>query len=288
MGINREEICEACGNKMQNWQIATDCILFRCPNCLHIKRDLSISNAMSRESAWGGNEFFDDVRNKLTLRRLNKYLASKKKLSVLEIGFGKGSMLSNFIKKGYKTSGIEAEYLKIQIDEFAEKNSKLFFGKAESIELPDKEFDVIYGIHLIEHLDSPSIVFKKCFKALKDDGLIYFMTPNSTSKGLSFFKDKWWNLEDPTHVRFFSPKSVMLMLNKSGFKKVITNTPISDSLSVEINSTMRYFKQKSKTHGILDNKLIQILNLSFLPSFLLVRVFYPKIAPSMEIIAYKI
>ena len=89
-------------------------------------------------------------------------------------------------KKGYKTSGVKPNILKFKLMNL-QKRIQIIFGKAESIELPDKEFDVIYGIHLIEHLDSPSIVFKKCFKALKDDGLIYFMTPNSTSKGLSFF-----------------------------------------------------------------------------------------------------
>ena len=109
MTFNRDEICEVCSTKTTHWNIGENCILIRCPNCNHIKRDLSLCNFGIRKSEWGGSEFFDKVRAFLTILRLNKYLPRNKKLSVLEIGFGSGEILKKFIRRGFEVYGIESE-----------------------------------------------------------------------------------------------------------------------------------------------------------------------------------
>jgi len=287
MQLNKQEICEACGHFMLEWNISSNCTLLKCPQCFHIKRDLELCNAQRREHAWGGSELFDEIRAFLTRRRLNKLLSKNKRLSLLEIGFGSGKILVKFLEKGHKVHGVEADLLEIHIDELLKKYGTLHFGKIENIQLPKEEFDLIYGIHVIEHLDNPAEVFKKCHDALKKEGILYFITPNSTSKGLTIFKDKWWNLEDPTHIRFFSPQSIKIMLNRAGFRKIEIGIPVWDSLTLEINSLLRFLRWNSKEHGVLSKKYAKLVDAFLLPFFIVIRMFYPILSPSLEVIAWK-
>lgn len=287
MHTNAKERCEACGARMTDWRISPDCVLSRCPDCFHIKRDLQRCYTHAREHAWGGSSFFDKIRTYLTMRRLNGLLPGKKPLKILEIGFGSGRILLKFLERGHAVYGIEAEMLEIDINERLKKEGTLYFDTIENVDFPEEEFDVIYGIHVIEHVENPEIVFKKCCEALGKDGVVYFLTPNSRSKGLALFRDAWWNLEDPTHIRFFSDKSVKTMLHKAGFTSVKTGTPIWDSLTLEINSLFRYFTRNSKKHGVLENTGIKIIDAVLIPIVLVIRSIYPPIRPTLEIIAKK-
>ena len=103
---------------------------------------------------------------------------------------------------------------------------------------------------------------------------------------LKIFKDKWWNLEDPTHIRFFSKQSVTIMLEKAGFTDVKVSIPRWDSLTIEANSVMRHFS-KSSQHGVLSGKLGLLAILALFPFFLLLRFPWRKISPSIEITATK-
>ena len=287
MQLNKQEICEACGHLMLEWNISSNCTLLKCPQCFHITRGLKLCNAQAREHAWGGSELFDKIRAFLTMRILNKLLLKNKQLNVLEIGFGSGKILAKFLKKGHKVHGVEAEHLEIHIDKLLKKYGTLYLEKIENIQLPIEEFDLIYGIHVIEHLDDPAEVFMKCHDALKKEGFLYFLTPNSTSKGLTIFKDKWWNLEDPTHIRFFSPQSINIMLNRAGFRKIETRIPVWDSLTLEINSLLRFLISNSKEHGVLGKKYAKLVDAFLLPFFIVIRMFYPILSPSLEVIAWK-
>jgi len=250
-------------------------------------RELERCKARAREHAWGGSEFFDKIRALLTIRRLDRLLPKNIQLNLLEIGFGSGKILTKFLKKGYKVSGVDADNLRVHIDESLEKSATLYWEKIENSQLPTNEFDSIYGIHVIEHLENPVEVFKKCHDALKKEGFLYFLTPNSLSKGLTVFKDKWWNLEDPTHIRFFSPQSISIMLKTAGFRKIKTRIPVWDSLTLEINSLLRFLESNSKEHGVLGSKYTKLVDALLLPFFIMIRIFYPTLSPSIEVTAWK-
>jgi len=283
---NKSYTCEVCNTEMKKWQISPDNVLLQCPNCLHIKRDIELCNANAREHAWGGSSFFDKIRNYLTYRQLVRIIKKTDK-NILEIGFGYGDILAKFFQNGDKINGVDLDALDISVNEIVKKNGTLTFGKVEEVQFNDEEFDLIYAIHLVEHLEDIKNVFDKCYNALKKDGVLFFITPNANSKGLKIFKDSWWNLEDPTHLRFFSEKSISLMLNKSGFKDIKTSIPIWDSVTVEINSLVRKINKKSKTHGALNSLLVKIINIALLPFSMFIRLFCSKISSSLMVIAKK-
>jgi len=275
---------------MENWILDERNTLFRCPACGHILRDLQACPANARRHAWGGVGLFDRIRNSLTFRSMASKLrgtGTGGNLSVLEIGFGSGLLLAKSLAKGWIASGIEAESLDIPINETVKSEAALIYGKIEETGFAPDSFDLIYAVHVAEHLDDPAQVFAKCHSMLKPGGMLYLMTPNADSLGLRWFKSAWWNLEDPTHVRFFSPGSITRMLEDAGYTAVSVKIPAWDSIMVEANSVLRKTKSDAGEHGILSHKLIRVPVMLLAAPFLLVRLLAPRLSPSMEITAVK-
>ena len=113
--------------------------------------------------------------------------------------------------------------------------------------------------------------------SLRQGGVFYCITPNAQSYGLSLFGQSWWNLEDPTHYRFFSRRSLTVALSQAGFHTVRTNIVTEDSLTLEVNSALRVLHTPgTKTIGIM-----------LTPFAFLARLCIPTLSPSIEAIAVK-
>lgn len=67
-------------------------------------------------------------------------------------------------------------------------------GSAENIPFPDKSFDVVTLLEVIEHVKNPESALKEIHRVLKDDGLLVMSTPDNHL----VFRTMWWVWE-----RFF-------------------------------------------------------------------------------------
>jgi SAM-dependent methyltransferase len=263
-------------------------VLFRCPSCAHVVRDLSISGKPVRAHAWGGSATFDRMRIGLTMRRLRPLLPRGRRLRILELGFGRGLMLARFLAEGHECHGIEAGMLDVEVDPLVRDRATIHLGIAEEVELPADYFDLAYAIHVVEHLRDPQRVFDKVAASLTPGGQVYFMTPNAESLGLTLFRDKWWNLEDGTHLNFFSFRSITMMLERAGLSGVRPAIPILDSLTIEPNSALKFFFPETGEHGIMQSRLVKALDLALIPPALVARVVVPRLSPSMDVRAVRV
>jgi 2-polyprenyl-3-methyl-5-hydroxy-6-metoxy-1,4-benzoquinol methylase len=110
---------------------------------------------------------------------LSKYLEKMpKNSSVLDYGCATGYIL-NWIKKDYGIKdvlGIELNHVNA---EYGRNNFDLsIFEIAELNELPDKkQYDLMISFAVLEHILNPVNALNEMRKYLKDDGIIYLMTP---------------------------------------------------------------------------------------------------------------
>jgi 2-polyprenyl-3-methyl-5-hydroxy-6-metoxy-1,4-benzoquinol methylase len=277
--------CEVCGRAVGEWRVGPTCVLWRCPWCGHVMRDLERCRARARVHAWGGDEALDSVRTWLTMRSLSRLLPGPAPLSVLEIGFGRGLLLARFAEAGHDVTGIDPGMLERDVPEELRRRAALHALPAEEMELSPDRFDLIYGIHVVEHLRDPAVVFRSCRAALRPGGGLYLITPNAGSEGLKVFGESWWNLEDPTHIRFYSRQSISSALYDAGFDRVLTRIPAWDSLTLEIGSVLRAVGWRSTEHGVLGSRLALAVYAMALPAAVVARLVRPALAPSMEVLA---
>ena len=128
--------------------------------------------------------------------RLNCHLKGK----VLDIGCGIGDMLS--YRKN--TVGLDVNPLNVAFC----KNRKLnaFIMKPNIIPFNDKTFDSVLLDNVLEHIESPSLLFKEIRRVLKPDGLLLIGVPGE--KGYR---------SDDDHKIFYDKKKLQILAKKNQF-----------------------------------------------------------------------
>ncbi|MEM3399439.1 MAG: class I SAM-dependent methyltransferase [Candidatus Micrarchaeia archaeon] len=147
---------------------------------------------------------------------------------VLDVGCGDGEHYGKALAKECQLYGIDISNEAVSI---ARKNGMdATVGEADNLPFGDGEFDAVLFIDVLEHLFNPEGALHEANRVLKNNGFIIVSLPNAAyiRERLSFlfgdfnprgsphtsFDSPW---ADP-HIRFFTKKTVMALLQKTGFK----------------------------------------------------------------------
>ncbi len=195
------------------------------------------------------------------LHRLNpirlKYIQSKYNLSekrVLDIGCGGGLLSEELCKNGAIVTGIDSSSKSIKIAKQHAKEQGLDITYInESIFKSSfvKEFDCIVCFEMIEHIESPNLLFKKILEISKKDSSLFLSTLNRNLKSFIFAKlIAEYILEyvpKGTHQysKFITPYELSKMLEENEY---ILNTldglkfnPINESFALTNDIDINYF-----------------------------------------------
>jgi SAM-dependent methyltransferase len=273
-----------CGTPLRPWPLGPHDVLDRCPRCGHVQRDVRRCPASARARAWGGDADLDAVRLWLTYRRLRRYGAVR---DVCEIGFGSGRLLRRFLDDGATVTGVDRGQLGIDVDPRLRRCGRLVDGDVETADLPGAAFDLVYAVHVVEHVTDPGTVLRRAYDLLRPGGLLYLLTPTADSAGPRVLGPAWWLLEDPTHVRFFSPQSARIALLAAGFTRVRVRRPVLDNVSMEVCSLVRAVRRRPRAEGVLSVPGVAALATATAPLVLAARLAAPSLRPTLEITAVR-
>ena len=138
--------------------------------------------------------------------------------SILDIGSGRGWMLY-FMKKYFKyetaigTQIADSAYL------FSKNKLKLEIYDKDFLELSFlRGFDIITILHVLEHVENGELYMEKIHKLLKDKGLLLIEVPNFNSWTRKITKKHWLALDLEHHLFFFTPLSLVSLLEKHNLK----------------------------------------------------------------------
>lgn len=79
----------------------------------------------------------------------------------------------------------------------------------------NKKIDFVFMIEVIEHIEDPIVAMRQIIPYLNTNGLLFLSTPMG-----SRIENKTNAYDTPSHLHFFSKKSLNLMLKKSGFSEI--------------------------------------------------------------------
>jgi 2-polyprenyl-3-methyl-5-hydroxy-6-metoxy-1,4-benzoquinol methylase len=114
------------------------------------------------------------------------HLSARNRASILDIGCGVG-VFSRLLKyMGFQVTAIEHPSVSCSIkDDLKEKEIPLIALDIEHdpLPFPEKSFDAILLLHVIEHLQPTSVVglLNECSRVLRDGGLLFLETPNQAT-----------------------------------------------------------------------------------------------------------
>lgn len=244
------------------------------------------------------NDFFKEeynvsymaVRNSridsLNRHRLSLLLDYKREGNLLDIGCGSGIFL-DYAKQYFSVEGIEksSDARKIGRDRFDAK----IIGEDLYEFSPSKSYDVITMFHVLEHVIDPNLALNKIYNMLKGDGVALLVMPNNSSLSFRIFGKHWEWLNPPKHLSYFTPKTIVRILQKNGFEIVELKTQRGDDFNFLFNSILavlsitgirqfifeKYFSKKNNGNkGFLDlyELIFRITNILTLPFYPLRRL----------------
>lgn len=168
----------------------------------------------------------DSSRRVVTVKNLKKkwYYNGSKDIpnlipgKILDIGCSSGSFLFDMKNLGWDVSGIEPSLDSTIIANKSELNVINASFEDHIIEKSLYDYyDLITAWMVIEHLHNPKQSFEKIYKLLKKDAYFVFSIPEVSSWEFNFFKDKWYATQLPTHLSFFTKKTIKKTLEENNF-----------------------------------------------------------------------
>lgn len=141
---------------------------------------------------------------------------------VLDIGCGRGKILTILQKAGHNVVGVEMDPKAREIA--LGLGLDVRDGVAESLpqNLMDQSFDAVIMTHVLEHTTDPIIALKNAVSALKPGGKITIEVPNNNALSFQEAGIVWRWLDVPRHLNFFTPKSLRTLCQMVELKPLVT------------------------------------------------------------------
>ena len=165
--------------------------------------------------------FVYKIRSRLEAWRLLKHCRNlPSDARILDVGCGDGfhlNLLRKFGKKTWSLEGIDIN--KHAVEAATRSGLQVHLGVVEEIDLPNENFDLVFLIMTIEHVEKPDAVLHVIHRLLKKGGRLVIVTDNTNSIDFKFFKSgHWGGYHFPRHWNLFNHRSLSKLAEKTGFE----------------------------------------------------------------------
>lgn len=216
--------CPACGHERS---VPIYAGLLRCPQCSFVYMPLEMSDEEIRglydATYFTGDEYHDYIRDRRLFEKnfrrfytlMTPYLRETDQ-HLLEIGSAYGFFM-HLVRDRFHTEGVE-----ISAEAAAYARNELSLdthgGDFETIALNRPDYDVICLWDTIEHISRLEPYFLNIRRISKPDTLLFITTNDIGSLNARMRKARWRQIHPPTHIWYFSRKSMRAFLDRHGFE----------------------------------------------------------------------
>jgi SAM-dependent methyltransferase len=273
LGQERGRDCPLCGGSGRAGHLSGEGFtLQRCLSCGMVFQDAPMDiEGVYSEGYFSGGYMAEGNPERLAstakdiLSRLGRHVGKGR---ILDVGAGPGYYVQAAAGEGWEAYGVE-------VSPFAAGHAKealgleVVCGTLDEAHFPDGRFDAAMMVHVVEHIPEPVATMMELNRVMRTGGALYLSTPNITSRRAKKEGASWWALKPGEHILFFSPKTVTMLLERSGFEivEMDTNTlvvsteglkglglPVGEGFREFVN---RHFKGPKEAIRRLAGKLIQ-------------------------------
>lgn len=234
--------------------------VWRCPESATdfvwpMPNDAELNKIYERAEWFNGGErggYLDyDTQTEPSLKQivalLDRFPNAGQGLAVLDVGCGYGSHLKLAADRGWRCFGVETSAHARSVA--AERYGKKIKIVERAEELLPQHFDLVLMLDVIEHLRDPYKLFFTLFGkgAIDPDTLVVISTPNARSFDAMLAPADWVYRHPPSHLIFYSAKSLELVLRRLMFTDIKSlgavecktqNAPLFDDESSSVNDAL--------------------------------------------------
>jgi SAM-dependent methyltransferase len=138
---------------------------------------------------------------------------------LLDVGSGDGVFLATMHGAGWEVCGLEPDPVAARLAR-EKRGVPVLDGTLDQVDAGAQAFDVVVSRHVVEHVHDPVAFMKACFRAVRPDGCLIILTPNSRSLCHRIFRQHWLHLDPPRHLHVFSRRSLEKCATAAGLRSV--------------------------------------------------------------------
>ncbi len=141
--------------------------------------------------------------------------------NILDLGYGSGGWLLSMSALGYKNlHGYDIDTNRDNASRLASAGISTSSGDFLANRYPESFYDCIRLEHVLEHLREPREVLAKCYRLLKQGGILVLNAPCIDSWLARLSLKNYPSLDLPRHLYHHTPRSASLLLESVGFEIV--------------------------------------------------------------------
>jgi SAM-dependent methyltransferase len=211
--------------------------LVRCPRCDHRQTEPMPSDAVL-ERAYAGaasEDYIDEEAGqretaRRTLARIESFLepvpipdnGGPRHRTLLDLGCWVGFLLAEAAERGWDAVGVEpSEFASAYARDRLDLDVRT--GELLTTPLPLRHFDAIVLGDVIEHLPRPAEALERIAALLRPRGIVWMALPDAGSLVARGLRARWWSVI-PTHVQFFTRRSIRTLLEREGWTVLAIET----------------------------------------------------------------
>lgn len=134
---------------------------------------------------------------------------------MLEVGCSSGSYMEQAKRLGWEVEGIEFSE---EVAAVARgKGFNVQSGSLEQAKAPETQYDVITAWMVLEHLHEPVNALRKTLAWVQPNGYLIASVPDSGSLAKTLFSERCYDLQLPSHLFHYTPKTLKFVLANAGW-----------------------------------------------------------------------
>jgi SAM-dependent methyltransferase len=145
---------------------------------------------------------------------------------LLDVGCGNGWYMMAMAERGWQPTGYELH--SDLADQISRRIGMPVIAGLERLRERRESFDLATFNFSFEHLAEPWQTLDAVSTVLKPGGRIIIVVPNAQGREARIFKSRWFHLEAPRHLTFFSKAQLGQLVSERGFERVeISDVPVA-------------------------------------------------------------
>jgi SAM-dependent methyltransferase len=162
-------------------------------------------------------EWFRGRRARQAAALLERGPAPHRSRRILDVGCGSGQFLAALVERGYECHGTELSQETAR-RAAAVPGLRLHVGPVAPDSYPAGQFDLVSVWHVLEHLEDPDAMLRRCAGWLRSGGWLMLAVPNIDSWQARLYRGSWFHFDPPRHLFHFGPRSLETALTAAGYR----------------------------------------------------------------------